>query len=224
MSDGDGRDLVIRGVRPEEVGELARLQFAALPGSLPNLFGRRFVLSYYRALIADPEFRCDACFDGPRMVGFVAYTADSDALFRRVLRLRGATLALAALAGVILRPRRWPLLARVASHGSGEPMADWPGELLSMAVLPELRGRGRDERGRTVARRLMEKALRKLDDRRVPGVRCLTKPAEEDSRAFHFFARYGFEPRGIVTRLGRRAELHLRPGPGRSSPGPFDPA
>ena len=202
------RARMIRPVKPDEVAALAQLQLDALPGSLPNRLGRRFLETYYRALLGDPAFFCDVYVVSGRLVGFFTYSSDAAGAFKRALHRHFASFAVAVVASVLTRPTRIPTLIRILrslAPGYRELADDVPAEILSLGVLPEYRGI-------SIGRQLVEHALNVLDRRNVRRIKAATKIQAEDPRIYNFFARHGFRSIGTVMRHGGRRNMLIRVG------------
>jgi len=197
---------MIRPVEPEEIPLLAQLQLEALPGSLPNELGRRFLETYYRVLLPDPAFFCDVWVDAGRLVAFNAYASDAAAAFHRAVRAHAAGLGLAALTGVLARPARAAVLLRILrslAPGYREVAGDVPAEILSVAVLPAYRGA-------SIGSRLIERALQVLERAGAERIKVITKTAAQDPQVNRFFAGHGFRHIDAMVRFGHERNVHVR--------------
>lgn len=183
------------------------MQRAALPGSLPTLFGRRFFRLYYQSLMGDPRFLSGGFFWEARLAGFLTYTTDTAALLSAALRRHAAGYALAVGLGIAQRPgtlrtmlKLLPdLLAPQRQTGS-----EVPAELLSYGVLREFR-RSSDFFAKTgihVARELLHRAFAELRGHGAKRVKIFIQTEQVNPFINQFYRQEGFQPAGRVRRFG----------------------
>lgn len=129
------------GIRPGEAEDarfLAALHASSIStGFLPKL-GLRFLTVLYRSLIQDHHGVVLVAEDASGPVGFVAGVASTSAFYREFLRSHGLR-ALLAAGPRLLRPSVIRRAVESLRYGGDEATG---AELLSMAVVPERRGRG----------------------------------------------------------------------------------
>jgi ribosomal protein S18 acetylase RimI-like enzyme len=159
---------------------------AAFPGFFMTQLGPRFLREYYRCVLDVPagilltETKDGAC------VGFVAGFVDPAAFYSE-LRRRRARLGLAALRGIVSRPRR--LMTMMANYGRAGNAARAPleadtAELSSVAVVPAAAGQGI---GFRLVRAFIDAAA-SAGARRV----VLTTDAYGNDAVNRFYQRLGF--------------------------------
>lgn len=110
-------------------------------GFLSSL-GLGFLTLLYELMISDPDSVVLVAEDGSGQVGFVSGAVDTGRLYKRFIKRRGVAAALRALPALI-RPSAVRKLWETVRYGAeGAAGAAVSAELLSMAVVPERRGRG----------------------------------------------------------------------------------
>jgi glycosyltransferase involved in cell wall biosynthesis/ribosomal protein S18 acetylase RimI-like enzyme len=177
---------VIRDATEDDAAFCARLHATAIPtGFLPRL-GQRFLTLLYRSMISSDEgVVVVADLDG-HPVGFVAGTTDTADLYRGFVRRHGLAAGFAALPR-LLRPsmlrRAWE------TFRYDDPVGGTPAELLSMAMVPEVRRRG-------IGESLGTELLGRLRQRGVSRVRVVV--GEGNAGAIAAYEKMGFVVAGSV--------------------------
>lgn len=195
-SSGDGA-IEVRMARSEDASALALLHAQSIDtGFLPQL-GVRFLRRLYRALIAWPQAVVLVADGGEGPLGFVAGVEDTGRFYRHFAGRHGIPAGLAALPR-LLHPsnvrRAWETLRY---QGGG---IDVPGELLSMAVAPSLRGRG-------LGMRLGGELLEALRARGAPSVKVVV--GKDNEVALRAYRNMGFRDAGTVHVHGEEASVLL---------------
>lgn len=163
--------------------QIAEIHLASIHhGALP-WFGRRFVSGLYRELTRASRAAVWVDSEGPRVMGFLAGCADVTECYRdvlasgaaslvpRALPVLGSAAALRKIPDVLFYPFR---RGGKSPDGSKGPRA----ELLSIATIPEARGRG-------LGRLLVCAFEAALADWGVSSYCVMTNAAEEVSNAFY---------------------------------------
>jgi ribosomal protein S18 acetylase RimI-like enzyme len=173
---------------------VAGLHASLLPGNrltgAGGLFLERF---YYLELPRDGAIvGAFAVADG-RPAGFVTVTRDPDRYLEEAVRRYPGQFTAVAIVSLLRRPvasvSAWRRIRRGSGPGSS-PRADGTGELLALAVLPELRGPRDDLDRRSLAHALVARAVLRLRDAGLGAIRVVVDPG--DARSARFFAREGW--------------------------------
>lgn len=195
---GPGR-LTVRACRAEDVPAVAALHASQITeGFLPTL-GRRFLRRLYRRICRDDGSFTLVAEDDTGIVGFVAGSVSTGALFRRFAVRDGLGAALSSPLRVL---RSWRRVLETFRHGRQHPATERAqGELLAIAVRPDARRRG-------VAAGLVEALLAETARRGVPAVEVIVGEANEAAialyRAHGFVAVRRFELHAGTTSLAMR--------------------
>lgn len=180
------------------LAEVVLVHLDAFPGFFMAQLGPRFLCEYYRCVIEYPKGVLLTEYAEQRCVGIVAGFVDP-ASFYRELRSRRVRLGLAAVAGVVRRPRRMLTLLRNYSRArgaAGEEPEPKTAELSSLAVRPGSAGRGV---GTRLVHRFITTARNQGADRVV-----LSTDAHGNDAVNRFYQALGFNRvRTVEARRGR---------------------
>lgn len=200
------------GAQQGVFGEVAALHCAYLPIAFITSLGELFVAAMYRGIAAAPQSCVLIASDGAgRVVGFVAGTASSGAMFRWILPRHGLQLLFRAAAHawspavvrhatetaayLLRQPERAAGRAGdCAADGAGTAGSPVAAELLSIAVGPSARGAG-------VGRQLVLGLEAFLRERGCRQYRVATDAEDRGSNAF--YQRTGFTLRRSFRHHGR---------------------
>jgi ribosomal protein S18 acetylase RimI-like enzyme len=182
---------------------VARLHLRAFPGFFLSRMGVAFVSEYYRAVTQYERGVLVLAVDGDHILGFAAGFAEPQ-LFYRSLKLKWYRFVMPVLGAVLRQPVLiWKVVERAGRTRSLE--RDPRGhravcELSSLAVAPELHGRGF---GRILVERFAEdaKLLNALEVR-------LTTDGENNDRVNQFYQSLGFVPDRLEKRADGRVMQH----------------
>ncbi len=95
----------IRVMDVADVDDVARLHREAMGNSLWSQLGVGFLRALYHGLVRHPDFRGFVYEESGRVRGFIAGSNHGTRMFREVLLRRAPGLLLAALPGILRRPR-----------------------------------------------------------------------------------------------------------------------
>jgi len=189
--------------------QVAVLHMAAIHFGLLPLLGASFLTKFYLSLLSAPEAALWIARDGQRVVGFLAGCINVTAVYRHIISRWGLSLSLAA-GLALLRPtviRRLPSILvypmRRTRSTAAAPAAT-EAELLSIAVNPDVRGRG-------IGHALVFAFEEFLRIGRVPVYRVATNVAERASNAF--YQALGFEPIGTTIHHDLTLQLYQKAVP-----------
>jgi ribosomal protein S18 acetylase RimI-like enzyme len=131
----------------------------------------------YRALISAEEAEVLVADDGAGVVGFVAGVTNTQRFYRRFALRHGLAALLASLPR-LLAPRLLRRALETLGYGSGGGGRGVEAELLAMAVLPSIRGRG-------VGTELGRRFLEALASRGVSPVKVVVGAGNEPALALY---------------------------------------
>jgi ribosomal protein S18 acetylase RimI-like enzyme len=129
----------IRPMQQRDAAAVARQHHAAMGASLWARLGVPFLEALYQALVDSPHFLAFVYEDERGLGGFIAGSTDTSRMYRETLRAHYPALGVAALRGLLRRPRVVAQLLRTSAYfeASGE---DVPAESLFCSFRPDLRG------------------------------------------------------------------------------------
>ena len=134
--------MTISPLKPGDAAEAARLHIAGISTGFISSLGQAFVAALYESIATDDGSFGFVATENHRVVGFTAFTTDLSKLYRHVIRNRGHRFVL-VLARKMLSVR---VLKRVFDNlcypSRTEKMNLPRAELLSIAVVPEEKGKG----------------------------------------------------------------------------------
>lgn len=174
----------IRKMRADDVPTVVQVHLKSFPGFFLTFLGAAFLRELYVATLADDDGIGIVAEDVNGIGGFVTGTAQPAGFYRRLLRQRWWRFGLAAVAPVLRRPSIIPRLLRAFSKPGHATHQEDRGTLMSIAVLPEIQGKGI---GQALVRAFLAEAackgLRQVD---------LTTDRIENEAANRFYQQMGF--------------------------------
>lgn len=187
--------------RPLQQGDLegvVALHCSAFPRFFLTQLGPAFLRQLYRGFASDADGIALVAVAGGQMVGFAAGTARPRQHFRRLLRRRWFSFALAALPAVLRRPWRAGRKVAGALFYRGDPPPELPGAALlsSIGVDPAHAGQG--------AGRLLVEAFCAEARRRGCSSVYLTTDRDTNDATNRFYLRCGFVLESSMLKPGQR--------------------
>jgi glycosyltransferase involved in cell wall biosynthesis/ribosomal protein S18 acetylase RimI-like enzyme len=194
----------LRFARVADAPRLASLHRSELQESFLASLGQTFLTRLYRRIICSRDaFAIVASTDDLPIAGFLAATENTAALYRRFLARDGLVAGAAALPELIRSSRH---VLETLHYGSAPsaPLRKLPAaELLSVAVTPEVRGRG-------VGRALVNACQLEWARRGVATTRVVV--AASNATAIGLYHACGFRPaEGFELHRGERSEVLVWP-------------
>lgn len=187
---------VIHMARSEEVPEIVDVHLASFPGFFLTFLGAAFLRELYAATLADSSGIGFVAEDGEDICGFITGTAQPSGFYRRLLQRRWWRFALAAAFPVLRRPSIIRRLLRAFSMPEQATQQNGRGTLMSIAVLPEVQGKG-------IGKVLVHTFLQEAAQRGLCQV-DLTTDRDHNDAANHFYQTLGFTcERTFTTPEGR---------------------
>jgi GNAT superfamily N-acetyltransferase len=181
-ADTPGRELEIRSARAEDAAGITEVALTTLDWSRLYELGAGFSTLLNRHISTSEHAICEVAVKDGIVEGFLQGTFDGRALYRQFLVRHGWRAAL-ILAPSLFRPRRAATIWRCLTYFPDAHPDDPPAELLSMGVLPDLRGTG-------VAKRLLERVVERFRAAGADRIKCGTIDVKNES-SNQFFQRAG---------------------------------
>jgi|WetSurMetagenome_2_1015567.scaffolds.fasta_scaffold492199_2 ribosomal protein S18 acetylase RimI-like enzyme len=147
MSDFDtmSSSLGVHSVRQMnfyDVPSVVRVHIKSFTGFFLSFLGPAFLRQLYEASVADPSGIGFVVENERGVCGFVTGTSQPSGFYRRLLKQRWWRFALASLIPITKRPSIIPRLVRAISMPARASQQEGHGTLMSLAVLPDMRGKG----------------------------------------------------------------------------------
>jgi len=183
---------------PSSLDDIVEVHIAAFPGFFMTQLGQRFLRGYYQCVLDYPDGLLLTEFEEQGCIGFVSGFVEPSSFYLE-LRRRRIRLGLAAVSGIVTRPRSLITLMvnyRRAGKVSREEPEPGTAELSSLAVRPDIAGRG-------VGSRLVRRFIAAAANRGASRV-ILTTDANNNDSVNRFYKGLGFTSnRTFEARRGR---------------------
>jgi ribosomal protein S18 acetylase RimI-like enzyme len=176
---------------PQDLREVVAVHLRSFPGFFLSQLGPRFLLSLYQELLRDPTGIALVCKQDPRVLGFVAGTAEPRGFYKRLLVRRWLRFALASVVPVLRNPIIVPRLLNAFRKAKEEPDDEGRALLMSIAVDLEAQAGG-------IGAALVEGFLAECQRRGLSSVHLTTDKCEND-RVNRFYSRLGFTISRVIT-------------------------
>jgi ribosomal protein S18 acetylase RimI-like enzyme len=134
---------MIRQMRKDDVANVVRVHLAGFQGFFLAFLGPAFLRELYKGTVVDPSgIGFVAENEEGKVCGFVTGTSEPSGFYRRLLIKRWWRFTLASVLPVLKRPSIIPRLLRALSMPEKTKKQDGRGTLMSIATLPEMKGKG----------------------------------------------------------------------------------
>jgi dTDP-4-amino-4,6-dideoxygalactose transaminase/ribosomal protein S18 acetylase RimI-like enzyme len=184
-----------------DVDAVVSIHLAAFPGFFLTSLGARFLSVFYRAVIDDPSAVALAAVENGRVAGFAVGSLRPRDFYRRLLRRRTLSIALA----VVTRPHA---IARVLRRARNRTSGAQPegAELMSLAVAPADQHRGH-------GRALLRAFAGRIESAGATRLWLLTD-ADDNEVVTRFYSSLGFDrARTFTNSEGRRLHEYAKVPP-----------
>ncbi len=138
------------------IASAARLHAETIKYGFLARLGQRFLRQVYDGIACDSDSCLWVLEERGAVLGFLAYSADVSAMFRRIKRARVLRLGFAALPAILNPSLLWQVLDTMRYGDKQSAAALPPAEILSVGVSAAARGKG-------VGRRLIERAVERAE-------------------------------------------------------------
>jgi GNAT superfamily N-acetyltransferase len=135
--------ILITPMRTQHVSDAVGAHLDSFPESFLAFLGPSFLRLLYSEILKMPDHVAFVALDGSgTLVGFVAGVSRQSSFYARLVRRRWFAFAAASLQAVVRRPTILPRLVRALSYSKASQAAASPALLMSIGVIPRMRGRG----------------------------------------------------------------------------------
>jgi ribosomal protein S18 acetylase RimI-like enzyme len=190
----------IRLMLDSDAPAVALLHSTTINQGFLSKLGHRFLRELYRGIAADAESCVWVAVADDQVVGFCAYSRDVSAMYRRILRARGARLFWAALPRCLI-PQVGREIAETLRYPSKQKARHLPpAEILSIGISPLLQGGGV---GKLLVREVLQAARRDG----LPHVKVLAGAKLE--QANRFYQRCGFRQADEIVQHGETLNVYV---------------
>lgn len=125
-----------------DVPSVVQVHIKSFSGFFLSFLGPAFLRQLYTATLADPSGIGFVAENERGVCGFVTGTAQPSGFYRRLLLQRWWRFALASVIPITKRPLIVPRLLRAFSMSAHASQKEGHGTLMSLAVLPDMTGKG----------------------------------------------------------------------------------
>lgn len=192
----------IRRIRPEEASIAAALHVEGQPGTVLTTLGKEFLTALYAELDRSEHGLAFVAVSEGRVVGIIAGSTDTRALFRDLVWKRGLRLALPVARRLLRKPALlWRVLQTLAYPNKLRAKTG-DAEFLFIGVSSEMRRQG-------IASRMLEVLIAACKERGATGL--LSTVEASNPRANPFHVKWGFEIIGHLKLYGRPMNLYYLP-------------
>ena len=176
--------MLTRKIKSEESFQIARLHIDGIPTGFISSLGERFVTVLYEAIADSPYGFGFVAEENGKVLGFVAFTTDINQLYRSIIFQKGIKFTF-LLAGKMFSIARIKKIFQTLFYPSRVKSSALPkAELLSIAISPDMRGKG-------IGRELIAKGFEECRKRGIDKVKVLV--AAENEAANKLYQKCGFE-------------------------------
>jgi len=135
-------NLRIRFMGREDVSAVIHVHLSSFLNFFLSFLGAAFLRELYNGTLIDPSGIGFVAENEEGICGFVTGTTQPSGFYRRLLRNRWWRFVFASISPVLKRPSIIPRLIRALSMPEKAKKQDGRGTLMSIAVLPEMKGKG----------------------------------------------------------------------------------
>jgi ribosomal protein S18 acetylase RimI-like enzyme len=189
---------VIVPLRKEHAEQVARLHISGIPTGFISSLGERFVTALYEAIVESPFGFGFVEEKNGTVLGFVAFTTSLKGLYKTIFLKRGFYFLFILFRKLISRNTIRKMFETLFYPTRSETKELPQAELLSIAVK-------QSERGKSIARNLIQHGLRKCNDTGIKKVKALVadfnKPANQLYRTVRFELAGQIESHGIISNI-----------------------
>jgi len=191
----------LRPLEPQHAAAVAALHAQSLPHDFLPSLGERFLQVLHGSMLELGLAWGWGAFEGPRLIGFVSGTDDSEGLFGQVLRRRAPRLVFEVARTLLRRPALLPRTLETLLYPSKEGGGPVRAEMLVLAVAPDQRGSG-------LGRMLIERFEQTLQARNFQAYK-LTVLAK-NTAAQRLYERVGFRRERDFVLYGKAWHLYVK--------------
>lgn len=192
----------VRAMNINDVNAVVKVHLSSFQGFFLTFLGHQFLNELYAGIVADSTGIAFVCREDDHILGFVAGTSQPAGFYSRLLHRSWWRFALASLIPILKNPLIIPRLLRAFRKPQDVSNQPDTGTLMSIAVAPEMQGRGL---GQALVKAFLEEAA----DR---GLKYVDLTTDKNNNDFvnQFYQRMGFRcSRTFVTPEGREMNEYV---------------
>jgi ribosomal protein S18 acetylase RimI-like enzyme len=194
-------NVAIRTAKPADAGQVAALHVTGIPTGFISSLGIEAVRGLYERILTDKTSLCLVAEQDGQIVGFVAFSANLQQLYRTVI-LSGGWKLVVRTAKLGFSPRRIKKILQTLLYPRRTQRMDLPAaELLAIVVSPECRGRG-------LAAELVRQGLTNFAEYHVDCVKVMV--AQANTAANSLYLACGFELAQTYDSHGVPSNIYVR--------------
>lgn len=187
---------MIRQMIEDDIPNVVRVHLQGFQGFFLSFLGPVFLCEFYSGTLIDYSGIYFVAETESGICGFVTGTTHPSGFYKRLLRKRWWRFGAASILPVIKQPAIMPRLFRALSMSKKAKKLDGRGTLMSIAILPEMKGKG-------IGKALVHAFLKESSNRGVRQVDLLTdRYNNDDVNAFYMGIGFQCEQQ-IITPEGR---------------------
>ncbi len=192
--------MVITDINHDHAAQIAKLHIQGISTGFISSLGIDFVTALYEAIAQSESSFGFVAQEADKIVGFVAFTADINVLYRSVILRKGLRFVL-LLAGKMLSLQRLGRTFETLFYPSRIKKMDLPkAELLSIVVAEEHQSKG-------VGLALVERGFEECVHRKIEKVKVLVGARKEPANKFYL--KCGFELVGQIENHGVLSNIYV---------------
>jgi GNAT superfamily N-acetyltransferase len=186
----------------DDLQEVVEVHLQSFPSFFLTFLGPKFLTLLYQNIPDCPEGVAIVASLNGRVEGFIAGVTQQKGFYRRIIKEHKWAFAAASLGALIKRPAIAPRLIRALRKQNEVGQASAEACLMSIAVRPEMEGRG-------IGKQIVEAFCKALRERGVKAV-CLTTDQDNNERVNRFYQKLGFRiTRCFITPEGRTMNEYI---------------
>lgn len=178
---------------------VVNVHLAGFQGFFLTFLGPAFLRELYEATLVDPSGIGFVAVNDKRICGFVTGTAQPSGFYRRLLKHRWWRFAFASIFPILRRPSIIPRISRAFQMPEKASKKTGRGTLMSIAVLPEMKGKG-------IGNELVNAFLAEASKQGLKQIDLTTDQFNNDD-VNAFYQRLGFRYEGQFTTPEGRAMI-----------------
>ncbi|MCX5633503.1 MAG: N-acetyltransferase [Phycisphaerae bacterium] len=192
---------MIHSLQSKYAGKCAVLHIQGIPTGFISSLGQEFVAALYEAIAEDKNSFGFVAIEDDKVLGFVAFSINLSRLYKYVALKKGFKFIF-VLAKRMLFSRVIKKIWDNLFYPSKMKKMNLPdAELLSIAIVPDGRGRG-------IAKQLVDAGFEECRKRRIEKVKVLV--AADNEAANKLYKKCGFELNTQINSHGVRSNVYIR--------------
>ena len=190
----------IRAMRPEDAHMAALLHMEGQPGTVLTALGEHFLTALYAKLCRSSHGIGFVATDGDQVMGIIAGTTDTHALFRELILKEGLSLSMPVAAQLVRKPGLFFRVLQTFAYPNKLEAQPGEAEFLFIGVSSQARRHG-------LGSRMFQALVAECQRRGATGLKSTVDASNPHANAFH--VKWGFEITNHFDLYGRKMNLYL---------------